>query len=288
MRDAVAEFAAKLAELRLAAGRPSFQRMEYLSKAGKRIRLPRSTAHDAERGIRLPPLWAVLGFVASCRDAAQEAGIEIDDRQFDIVTWQERWSSAKKASEWRQAPSAQPRCARVERYSCGISVEWTDEGPRLYGREVVLSTTETNALLDRWMEKITGFVEQIEAELGAGHPSAYRFARMLSSMRACGDIYGNVAPDEEEMRYLTTELARKFNLFYQFIEIMHVEAGIEHGNVEVPTLFEIAVGGGSDLDVGRDQLLTRRPRAAGEPGPAQSASDGARGFPAPQADHRHA
>jgi hypothetical protein len=206
-------------------------------------RLPRATICDAENAKAFPRLQTVVMFVTACRKGARSAGIEIDDTRFNLVYWHKRWRDAHRLRAGQSDQVARPEIIGVERYPNGVSVEWTEEGPRVAGRQVVLSPTESSALIDRWMEKITDFVREQEAELAPGHPSALLRGRVLASMRACGDTF-NDAPSEGEMRQLSTELARKFDLFYKFIEIMHVRAGIfRHDTYEVPDLIEFFGGG---------------------------------------------
>jgi hypothetical protein len=90
----VKNLAAELADLRLAAGQPSFKRMETLSKKNNGTRLPSTTAYDATRGARPPQPWVVLRFVAACRSAASEDGIPIDEECFNRELWHKRWTAA--------------------------------------------------------------------------------------------------------------------------------------------------------------------------------------------------
>jgi len=111
----------------------------------------------------------------------------------------------------------------TERYRNDVSIEWTDEGPRVSGCGVVLTPTESNALLDRWTDKIGYFLARERNERGKDDPSVDPKANFLAILRAFGDTYHRV-PTEEETRELSTELAKKLDLFYVFVEIMHSEA----------------------------------------------------------------
>ncbi|HKB35111.1 MAG TPA: effector-associated domain EAD1-containing protein [Gemmataceae bacterium] len=101
-----------------------------------------------------------------------------------------------------------------------VGVEWTDEGPRIFGHGVVISPTESNALLDRWNEWFWRFVDQERERPGRREEDVGSAANLLAVIRACADTYLRV-PDEAEMQEGETELARKFNLFFVFIETMY-------------------------------------------------------------------
>ncbi|MEV0045611.1 hypothetical protein AB0H60_19405 [Nocardia rhamnosiphila] len=99
---AIEDFAAALADLRNHAGKPSFARIQNLSKlrdtdssAGRAISLPSTTASDAIRGKRLPSIATVLAFVDACRRAAVEDGMVVDAARFDLPLWQQRWRAVR-------------------------------------------------------------------------------------------------------------------------------------------------------------------------------------------------
>jgi len=99
----VKRFVKELASLQVAAGSPSLNRIEGLSKG----RVPVSTASDALKGDRIPELRFVLNFVAACRQAARADGLDIPDGPFDPIKWQNRWVEVKRLG-WggRSSPCA--------------------------------------------------------------------------------------------------------------------------------------------------------------------------------------
>jgi len=107
-------------------------------------------------------------------------------------------------------------------YRSGIAIEWTDEGPRIFGHGVTISPTEACALLDRWQEWLPKFVEQ-EVERGRPRRDAGPVAQVLAVIRACADTYNRV-PDNEEMTAGESELSRKMDLLYLFFAAMEEEA----------------------------------------------------------------
>lgn len=113
--------------------------------------------------------------------------------------------------------------ASRERFVTGISVEWTDEGPRIAGPDVIISATESNALISRYFDWLPKFVESERERLGE-HSDYGGAAHFLASLRACANTYKHV-PDEEEIRKGNTELARKYDLFFGFLETMYSEYG---------------------------------------------------------------
>jgi len=108
----------------------------------------------------------------------------------------------------------------------GVAIEWTDAGPRIAGRGVVITPTESSALLDRWRESIDRFLEQERERRGSNDPNVGGAANVLAVIHACRETYNRV-PNEEEMQEQRTELSRKFNLFYLFIQMMQDEASGE-------------------------------------------------------------
>lgn len=95
-RHAIEEFAGELADLRRAAGSPSFRTIEGLSENG---RLRRSTAADAVTGDHLPSMPAVFMFVRACHEFARRNHIEVNDEDFDRIRWRDRWIQVKKQSQ---------------------------------------------------------------------------------------------------------------------------------------------------------------------------------------------
>ncbi len=120
-----------------------------------------------------------------------------------------------------------------ENFRSGIAIEWADEGPRIFGHGVVISVAESNALLDRWHEWIWKFVEQERKKRGRKKKNVGSAANILAVIRACADTYHRV-PDEAEMKEGKTELARKFNLLFVFIETMYAKAIHEDGPTVEP------------------------------------------------------
>ena len=87
-------------------------------------------------------------------------------------------------------------------------IEWEEQGPRIVGHGVVISTTESAGLLDRWHKWLPVFMKQ-ERKKG------FEAANVLAVLRACLETY-NRYPDERDMKDFRTELARKFDLFFAF------------------------------------------------------------------------
>ena len=106
-----------------------------------------------------------------------------------------------------------------------ITVDWLEEGPRLIGRGVVISATECNALMSRWADELPKFIEQEKKNRTNRPEDVWPAAALLACIRACGDTY-NWHPNEEEIWALKTELSKKFNLFYLFIQEMEDKAGV--------------------------------------------------------------
>jgi hypothetical protein len=118
-----------------------------------------------------------------------------------------------------------------ENYRSGIAIEWTDEGPRVFGHGVTISPAESNALLDRWHELIWKFVEQERKRRGRNKKDVGPAANILAVLRACGDTYNRV-PDEAEMKQGKSELSRKLNLLFVFIETMYAKAINGSGQID--------------------------------------------------------
>lgn len=118
-QQAIAGFAAALAELRVESGKPSFVALQRLSeklareksedprkKPGGRVRaLPSSTAWDAVNGTRLPALATALAFVEACRLAAHEQGIPIAPSRFDATQWKHRWGAVANLHTLQPQPA---------------------------------------------------------------------------------------------------------------------------------------------------------------------------------------
>jgi hypothetical protein len=95
---AIRQFAAELADLRVAVGSPSFRTIAKLSNH----KLPHSTAADALKGDRLPSLQVVLMFLNACQEFSRCNRLEIDDEDFDRNRWHDRWIEIKKLTLGRR------------------------------------------------------------------------------------------------------------------------------------------------------------------------------------------
>ncbi|MFI5642003.1 caspase family protein [Streptomyces goshikiensis] len=96
VEDPVDAYAAGLRQLRHDVGQPSFRELESQAKKLK-LHLPRTTASDAVRGRRLPPLKVVAAFVHACGRYAEEAGLPVPARGKEWFYWQEAHNSASSA-----------------------------------------------------------------------------------------------------------------------------------------------------------------------------------------------
>ncbi|WP_143596292.1 hypothetical protein [Tistlia consotensis] len=106
----------------------------------------------------------------------------------------------------------------------GFDVDWTEEGPRLSGNQVVISPLEANRLLELWFK---AFDEHLEAKRQADDADggkAWGSSMVLATIDACQGLYG-LTICEADIRYLTTELGRKADLFYRFMCHTQAEAG---------------------------------------------------------------
>jgi hypothetical protein len=212
------KFATRLRILQAEVGNPSIRILCVLmSRPGEQY--APSTVHEKLQGFSKPSEEFVRAFVRAC---ASHAGIRIDPLPFLDLHRQ----MLGELGEFKKAKRAAK--ASCERYSHDIVVEWTNEGPKVSGDKVLLSPTEMNALLDRFLENLPGFVEQEEADLSRRSWGACARGRLLAAVRACADMYIRV-PDENEIHLLSTELARKYSAFWQFIEMMHIQAGLASG-----------------------------------------------------------
>ncbi|MFI1465464.1 ATP-binding protein [Nocardia carnea] len=131
-QQSIEDLAAALADLRIHAGKPSFARIQSLSKlrgsdsaVGKAASLPSTTASDAVRGKRLPSAATVLAFVDACRRAAYEDGIVIDSQRFEPAMWQQRWRMARDLQDMQNDASVTSCSAAT---NSGPAVGVTDHG----------------------------------------------------------------------------------------------------------------------------------------------------------------
>jgi hypothetical protein len=91
LRHVAQRFVRDLGELRQRAGRPSYSTLERLS----RHELRRATMSDVLNGnrVNLPDWRFVSAFVAACRAAAEESGLEANDLG-TIADWKRHWDDA--------------------------------------------------------------------------------------------------------------------------------------------------------------------------------------------------
>jgi hypothetical protein len=94
-QPAIKQFAEELADLRQAAGSPSFRTIAKLSNR----RLLHSTAADAIKGDRLPSPQVVFMFVDACHEFARRNHLAVNDENFDRTEWHHKWMQAKKQSQ---------------------------------------------------------------------------------------------------------------------------------------------------------------------------------------------
>jgi hypothetical protein len=80
---------------------------------------------------------------------------------------------------------------------------------------VVLSASETNALLDRWTECIHKFIRAERRNYEKDGVGALERALFLASIRAFGSTYNRI-PEASEVDAGRTELVRKFFLWHRF------------------------------------------------------------------------
>jgi hypothetical protein len=108
------------------------------------------------------------------------------------------------------------------RRSRGLAVEWTEEGPRIADRRATISPTESHELLVRWFKWFDKILPQEQARLGAKNQDAWSATRIRATIKACEETY-NQRIYEEDLRELSSEIGRKANLFFIFMERMHFE-----------------------------------------------------------------
>ena len=99
----LAEFGARLRELRARSGRPSYSQLTRLDPA-----LRRSTVSDVLNGKTAPTAELVRRLVGACRRFAEQRGLPVQD--CDPGVWHARWTQLRRAldeaaAEARQAPA---------------------------------------------------------------------------------------------------------------------------------------------------------------------------------------
>lgn len=160
------------------------------------------------------------------RDSVVVLPIVIDDCQLPPTLADKLYADFRDPTEFNQSAVKLLRAMglRLDRkdYRSGFAIEWTDEGPRMFGHGIVISPSEGSALLDRWSEWLPKFIKQ-EEKRGRPREEIGPAANILAVVRACADTYERV-PDEAEMQAEITELARKFNLLSHFFQEMFHEA----------------------------------------------------------------
>lgn len=109
----------------------------------------------------------------------------------------------------------------------GLSIEWTPEGPRLTGHRATISPTEATVLLNRWFDLFDEILPREKARQGDENPDAWGAARVRATLKACEETYLRTVY-EEDLLDLASELGRKANLFYIFMENMHFEMQKKH------------------------------------------------------------
>jgi hypothetical protein len=160
------------------------------------------------------------------RDSVVVLPVVIDDCELPPTLADKLYADFRDPTKFDQSAVKLLRAMglRLDRkdYRSGIAIEWTNEGPRIFGHGVVISPSEGNALLDRWSEWLPKFVKQ-EEKRGRPREEVVPAANVLAVVRACFNAYNRV-PDETEMQAGTTELARKFDLLFLFFQEMFQEA----------------------------------------------------------------
>jgi hypothetical protein len=104
----------------------------------------------------------------------------------------------------------------------GVAIGWTDAGPRMFARGVVIPPAEGRALLDSWRASLPDLVAG-QRESGRAAEDAGAAANLLAVTRAFGDRYGRV-PAPLELAAGTSDLARKFDVLYGFFELLYEHA----------------------------------------------------------------
>ncbi len=160
------------------------------------------------------------------QDSVVVLPVVIDDCELPHTLSDKLYADFRNPSNFEESAKTLLRSMglRIDRqnFRSGIAVEWTDEGPRIFGHEVMISPSEGNALMDRLFEWLPKFIEQ-EKQRGRSDEDVGPAATILAVIRACADTYNRV-PDEEEMQAGESELARKFDLLFVFFNEMFAEA----------------------------------------------------------------
>jgi len=107
--------------------------------------------------------------------------------------------------------------------SRGLAVEWTSEGPSIVGYRATISPTESNALLVRWFSWFDKILPQEKKRWGAKNQDAWGATRVRATIKACEETYKRRIY-EEDLREVSSEIGRKANLFFIFMERMHFES----------------------------------------------------------------
>ena len=95
-------FARQLAELRLAAGKPSYAKLSQRSRW-----LPTSTTADALGAKARPSLDFTLAFVDACQHFAREVGLTLPPEEVDHDVWRERWRALHRHSAAHEPEQAE-------------------------------------------------------------------------------------------------------------------------------------------------------------------------------------
>ena len=98
-----------------------------------------------------------------------------------------------------------------------LKVEWTPEGPRVSGNGTVIPPSEMAALLDLWFRAFDDILPLEQAKRGADRTAAREATKVLATIQACHETFGS-AITESDVRELETELGRKADLFYRFMD----------------------------------------------------------------------
>lgn len=131
----------------------------------------------------------------------------------------------KIGAKWEKVKPREQKISKIKSSSpkTKLSYRFSKEGPVIKGNKVVISASESHALLNRYFEHLPHFVEKEDKNKNRQKEDVLGAAHVLATIRACADTYDRV-PDEDEMTKMNTELARKFDLFYKFILDMMMES----------------------------------------------------------------
>ncbi len=111
----IERFVADLRALRIAAGDPSPERVRRLASRMIANPVGTSTLKRANSEQRLPSLATVTTYIMGCRAAADKDGLPIDETQFSVEIWHERWKKLRAMQEQdlrtpaAQIPSPSPK-----------------------------------------------------------------------------------------------------------------------------------------------------------------------------------